>query len=194
MSAAVNFAFANRQIITYDIREAFSSYFDCPDTELDLGVVYDVAHNIAKFEKIEGRELLVHRKGAVRALPPGHTGNPAPYISSGHPVLVPGSMGTSSYVVVATPKIVDTFYSVNHGAGRVMSRREAKRTISTSMFKKQLGSVLYYGGKAANLLDEAPEAYKDIDMVISTLADIDMITKVARLSPLGVIKGDDGGR
>ncbi|NMB41507.1 MAG: RtcB family protein [Firmicutes bacterium] len=194
MSAAINFAFANRQIITYDIREAFSSYFDCPDTELDLGVVYDVAHNIAKFEKIEGKELLVHRKGAVRALPPGHTGNPAPYISSGHPVLVPGSMGTSSYVVVATPKIVDTFYSVNHGAGRVMSRREAKKTISTSMFKKQLGSVLYYGGKAANLLDEAPEAYKDIDMVINTLADIDMITKVARLSPLGVIKGDGGGR
>ncbi len=193
MSAAINFAFANRQVITCDVREAFSNYFGCPDKELDLGVVYDVAHNIAKFEEIEGKKLLVHRKGAIRALPPGHKENPAPYLSSGHPVIVPGSMGTSSYIVVAAPGIEETFYSVNHGAGRVISRREAKRTITTEMLREQLGTVLYYGDEEKNLLDEAPLAYKDIDMVIDTLAEIGMIDKIARLSPLAVIKGEGGG-
>ncbi|MGI6307800.1 MAG: RtcB family protein [Dethiobacteria bacterium] len=193
MSAAINFAFANRQIITYDIREAFGGYFHCSDTELDLGVVYDVAHNIAKFEEIEGRKILIHRKGATRALPPGHQGNPPVYRSYGHPVIIPGSMGTSSYVIVATPKVIETFYSVNHGAGRIMSRREAKRQITVEMLRKQLGSVLFLGDSEKNILDEAPRAYKDIDAVVNTLAEIGIIKKVARLSPLAVIKGEGGG-
>jgi tRNA-splicing ligase RtcB len=192
MSAAMNFAFANRQVITYDIREAFSKYFGCNDTDLDLGVVYDVAHNIAKFEEIEGKELLIHRKGAIRALPPGHIGNPAPYTSSGHPVIIPGSMGTSSYVIVAAPGVEETFFSVNHGAGRVMSRREAREKITGEMLREQLGQVLFYGDKEENLLDEAPQAYKDINSVVDTLAEIGMIIKVARLSPLAVIKGEGG--
>lgn len=193
MSAAINFAFANRQIITYDVREAFGDYFQCSDTELDLGVVYDVAHNIAKFEEIEGRKVLIHRKGATRALPPGHRGNPPVYRAYGHPVIIPGSMGTSSYVIVATPKVVETFHSVNHGAGRIMSRREAKRQITVEMLKKQLGRVLFHGDKKRNILDEAPKAYKDIDAVIDTLAEIGIIKKVARLTPLAVIKGEGGG-
>ncbi|NMB34687.1 MAG: RtcB family protein [Firmicutes bacterium] len=194
MSAAINFAFANRQIITHDVREAFGAYFDCRDTELDLGVVYDVAHNIAKFEEVEGRELLIHRKGATRALPPQHRGNPSAYRSSGHPVFIPGSMGTSSYIIVATPKVVETFYSVNHGAGRVMSRREARRQFDVEMLREQLGPIVFYGDRERNILDEAPQAYKDIDAVVDTLAEIGIIKKVARLSPLAVVKGGKGGR
>ncbi len=193
MSAAINFAFANRQIITYDVREAFSDYFDCSATEMDLGVVYDVAHNIAKYEEVEGRKLLIHRKGATRALPPKHRDNPAAYRSCGHPVFIPGSMGTSSYIIVATPQVLETFYSVNHGAGRVMSRREARRQITVEMLREQLGSIIFYGDRETNILDEAPRAYKDIDAVVDTLAEIGIIKKVARLTPLAVIKGEGGG-
>jgi tRNA-splicing ligase RtcB len=192
MAAAINFAFANRQVITFDIREAFAEFFSCSDAKLDLGIVYDLAHNIAKFEEIEGRRLLVHRKGAIRALPPGHRDNPAGYLTTGHPVIIPGSMGTSSYIVVAMPGAVDTFYSANHGAGRVMSRRAAKKNISKKMFREQMGKVLFYGVKENNVLDEAPQAYKDINEVINTLAEIEIIKKVARLVPLGVIKGEGG--
>lgn len=162
MSAAINFAFANRQIITYDVREAFEDYFQCRDTELDLGVVYDVAHNIAKFEEIEGREILIHRKGATRALPPGHPGNPSVYRSYGHPVIIPGSMGTSSYVIVATPKVVETFHSVNHGAGRIMSRRAAKKQITVEMLRKQLGKVLFHGDQEKIFLMKPPRPTKTL--------------------------------
>lgn len=192
MSAAINFAFANRQIITFDIRDAFSKYFGTDDVELDLGIIYDVAHNIAKFEEIENKKLLIHRKGATRALPPGHRQNPEPYLSTGHPVIIPGSMGTSSYVVTATSKAVETFYSANHGAGRVMSRRVARKEITPEMLRRQMGSVLFYGDKEKNILDEAPQAYKDINAVVETLAEIEIIRKVARLFPLAVIKGEGG--
>ncbi len=190
MAAAVNFAFANRQMITFDVRKALSSYFNCNDKELDLGIVYDVAHNIAKLERFEGKNLLIHRKGATRALPPGHPNNPQAYISTGHPVLIPGSMGTSSFVVVAEPPVESTFYSINHGAGRVMSRRSAKKQITVEDFQEQVKHVLYFGDRDKDLLDEAPRAYKDIDAVINTMVELGMIRKVARLFPLAVVKGE----
>ncbi len=191
MSAAVNFAFANRQLITYDIRNAFSAVFGCTDRELDLGIVYDLAHNIAKFEKVGDKRLLIHRKGATRALPPGHENNPAPYMKSGHPVIIPGSMATPSYVVTANRGAVDTFYSANHGAGRVMSRREARSSITAEMLRKQLGRVSFHGSQLKKITDEAPQAYKNINDVLGSLAEIGIVNKVARLSPLAVIKGEE---
>lgn len=191
MAAAVNFAFANRQLITYDIRNAFSTVFRCPDTELGLETVYDLAHNIAKFEKVEEKLLLIHRKGATRALPPGHENNPGAYMDSGHPIVIPGSMATPSYVVTANPGAAHTFHSANHGAGRAMSRRAARSTITPEMLKNQLGPVLFHGNRLTKITDEAPQAYKNIHDVLDTLANIGIINKVARLSPLAVIKGEE---
>ena len=189
MGCAVNYAFANRQIITHLVRESFAEVFACGDQELDLSVVYDVAHNIAKFEEHEGRKLLIHRKGATRALPPGHHQNPEVYRETGHPALLPGSMGTASYVVVGREAVKETFCSVNHGAGRLMSRGEARRSISERAFKESMGDILTNVVDGRRIIDEAPGAYKDIDRVVDVLSDIDMIKKVAKVVPLAVIKG-----
>ncbi|MFZ5650540.1 MAG: RtcB family protein [Bacillota bacterium] len=191
MACAVNFAFANRQVITHDVRRAFSHEFGCPPESLGLGVVYDVAHNIAKWEAHQGSKVLVHRKGATRALPPGHSANPDRYRFTGHPALIPGSMGTASYVVVGTPLAEESFYSVNHGAGRVLSRTAATKEISKEQFDSSMGGVLYNSRNYRDLLDEAPSAYKDIDKVVETLAATGMTKKVAKMRPLAVIKGKD---
>lgn len=190
MACAVNYAFANRQIITYAVREAFAEVFKQGDSRLGLDVVYDVAHNIAKFEEHDGRRLLVHRKGATRALPPGHPGNPRVYTASGHPALLPGSMGSASYVVVGRPGISETFCSVNHGAGRVMSRSAARKSISEQEFRTSMQGVLINAANYRSVIDEAPQAYKDIDRVVDVLADINLVNKVVRLTPLAVIKGE----
>lgn len=191
MACAVNFAFANRQLITHDVRCAFGDVFGCSPEELNLELVYDVAHNIAKWEKHGGQKVLVHRKGATRALPPGHPGNPAIYRHTGHPVLVPGSMGTASYILVGTDKAAESFYSANHGSGRTLSRTAAMKEISREQFEASMGGVLYNNRNYKDLLDEAPGAYKDIDQVVETLAAIGLVRKVARLRPLAVIKGKD---
>lgn len=191
MACAVNYAFANRQIITHAVRQAFADVFQADDKSLGLDVVYDVAHNIAKFEEHDGRQLLVHRKGATRALPPGHQHNPAIYKESGHPALLPGSMGTSSYIVVGKAGVTETFCSVNHGAGRMMSRGAARRKISAGQFHKSMGEVITNVGNYRQILDEAPPAYKDIDRVVNVLSDIDLVAKVARVLPLAVVKGAD---
>ncbi|MBE0466748.1 MAG: RtcB family protein, partial [Candidatus Desulforudis sp.] len=191
MACAVNFAFANRQTITHDVRRAFGKVLGRDPDELNMRIVYDVAHNIAKWEHHGGRRLLVHRKGATRALPAGHPGNPAPYRETGHPALIPGSMGTASYVLVGTPQAAETFFSVNHGAGRTLSRAAASRTITREQFEDSMGAVLYNTRQFAELADEAPPAYKDIDQVVQTLAEIGLTKKVARLRPLAVIKGKD---
>jgi len=190
MACAVNYAFANRQLLTHDVRLAFSEVMGEGDVSLGLDVVYDVAHNIAKFEEHSGRRMLIHRKGATRALPPGHPSNPPRYRDTGHPVIIPGSMGTGSFVTVGTENTRETFYSVNHGAGRVMSRTAARKRFDLGSFREQLGSVIYAGVAVRKVLDEAPEAYKDIDDVVETLAEIDITRKVVRLRPLAVIKGD----
>ncbi len=192
MAGCVNFAFCNRAMISYFIRQVFKKNFG---QELEL--LYDVAHNIAKWEEHERhekktgktRKILVHRKGATRALPAGHPKNPKKYKDTGHPAIVPGSMGTPSFVMVGLEKNKETFNSINHGAGRVMSRRQAKKTIQKETFQKQMANIVY--NKPFYVIsDEAPDAYKNIVEVIDTLVKAGLTKKVAKLVPLAVIKGD----
>lgn len=191
MACAANYAFCNRQIITHFIREAFTKVVKMPERDVGLDIVYDVAHNIAKSEVYQNRKLLVHRKGATRALPPDHEDNPAVYMETGHPAIIPGSMGTASYVVLGTNDIYKTFCSVNHGAGRVMSRKKARREFTTKQLQEQMKSVVTISRDIKSLLDEAPLAYKNIDDVIFTLVDAGLTKPIVRLKPLGVLKGED---
>jgi tRNA-splicing ligase RtcB len=195
MAASVNFAFANRQLIMYELEKMLTEFF--PGIKFNL--IYDVAHNIAKWESFgklrtspstdKQSQILIHRKGATRALPAGHPQNPKKYIKTGHPAIVPGSMGTSSYVLVGTPKARQTFFSVNHGAGRLMSRKQAFRNISKDQFEKSMGEIIY-NLPYSKIVDEAPDAYKNIEDVVDTLVEAGITRKVVKLSPLAVIKGD----
>lgn len=190
MAAAVNFAFANRQLMAHDIREAFGEVLSQdPKKDLGMTVVYDVAHNIAKFEEFEGRKILVHRKGATRAFPAGHPMLEEKYKTTGHPAIVPGSMGTPSYVMVGTAETRKSWYSVNHGSGRAMSRKQASRTITEEEFKKSMGEILYNARNWRLLVDEAPASYKNIIDVVETLVEAGLARKVAKMKPLAVIKG-----
>lgn len=192
MVAAVNFAFCNRHLIMHDVRQALIRHFQGNTRDLGMELLYDVAHNIAKFEKdIKGKKYLIHRKGATRSLPPQHPQNPEIYRATGHPVLVPGSMATSSYILVGTEKASETFYSVNHGAGRMMSRKQAKRTIQPQEFTKKLGSILTNFRDVAEVLDEAPMVYKDINLVVDTLVECGITQKVAQLEPIAVMIGKE---
>jgi len=190
MACAVNFAFCNRQWITDDIRHAFSEVLGGKSNDYGLDLVYDLAHNIAKFEQIGPRKLLIHRKGATRALPAGHSDNPAVYRDCGHPILIPGSMGTASFVIRARPPVEKTYYSVNHGAGRVLSRKAARRDIQPAQLQEALGDVLVMGRNLNAYLEEAPQAYKDIRAVVDTFTEIGFTGKIACLMPLAVIKGE----
>ena len=190
MACAVNFAFANRQIIMHDVIKVFLDVLGS-SRSLGMHMVYDVAHNIAKWEDHRGMRLLVHRKGATRALPAGHPGNPSVFSQTGHPVLIPGSMGTTSYVLVGRDRAIETFFSVNHGAGRTLSRNAAAKSITREQFEKSMGEVLYNSRNYRELVDEAPLAYKDVEEVVDTLVSLDFTKKVARLRPLAVIKGKD---
>jgi tRNA-splicing ligase RtcB (3'-phosphate/5'-hydroxy nucleic acid ligase) len=192
MRGAANFAFANRQIITHNVRECFKKFF--PTAKVD--VVYDVAHNIAKFEefKVNGKEkeLCVHRKGATRSFGPGRKELPRSYRRVGQPILIPGSMGTSSYVLVGTNEAREvSFASTAHGAGRVMSRRAAKNDLQLREVKKKLKErgVLLKAGSEKGILEEAPEAYKDVDEVVRVSDSLGLGKLVAKLRPLGVVKG-----
>lgn len=195
MAASVNFAFANRQIMTHFIRKIFTDFFQKENPQLNL--LYDVAHNIAKWEPFDfaqgkpssTKKILIHRKGATRALPAGHPLLPAKFKKTGQPAIIPGSMGTASYVSVGTPKAAETFFSVNHGAGRLMSRGEAFRSISKEKFENSMGKVIY-NLPFHRIADEAPDAYKDIDEVVETLVEAGITQKVAKLTPLAVVKGD----
>jgi tRNA-splicing ligase RtcB len=183
MSACVNFAFANRQLMTHFVRQAFTKLFG-----VNLNLLYDVAHNIAKWEQHQGKKLLVHRKGATRALPAAHPQNPKTYLTTGHPAIVPGSMGTSSYIMVGLPKNSQTFHSINHGAGRLMSRSQAKRTIKKEDFEKMMTGIIH--NKPLPLItDEAPQAYKDIEEIVAILVGAGLTKKIASLKPLAVISG-----
>jgi len=189
MNGAINFAFANRQMMTDKFRSVFTTLMKAKGIAADVRLVYDVAHNSAKWEIHRGKRVLVHRKGATRALPAGHADNPRRYAKTGHPAFVPGNMATGSYVLVGTPDAVKTYYSVNHGAGRAMSRTEAKKTISQQEFEKEMGEVIY--NKPFRVIsDEAPAAYKDLDLVIRTLEEAGVTRRIARLEPLMVVKGD----
>jgi tRNA-splicing ligase RtcB len=192
MKCAVNFAFVNRQMITHNIRHAFSKVFG--DEELEL--LYDVAHNIAKFEnhRIDGKkkELLIHRKGATRAFPKGREELPSVYMETGQPVIIPGSMGTSSYVLVGEEKGLDvSFGSTCHGAGRALSRHQAMKEFTSESVIDQLSKRNIYfrsdSRKAAS--EEAPGAYKDIDEIVKSVEDAGISRIVAKLRPIGVVKG-----
>jgi tRNA-splicing ligase RtcB len=196
MACAANYAFANRQVLAAGVREAFEQVLAGRVDDFDLFQVYDVAHNIAKFEEhvVDGKQMrfCVHRKGATRAFPPGFAGLPAEYRRVGQPVLVPGSMGTASYILVGTEKAMElTFGSTCHGAGRVMSRRQATRQVRGAELRERLErqGIAVRAGSMKRLAEEAPEAYKDVSQVVEVVHGLGIARKVARLSPLAVIKG-----
>ncbi len=192
MSAACNYAWANRQMITYYVRKAWQRVLG----KGKLKLLYDVAHNIAKIEEheINGEKtkLIVHRKGATRAFPPDSLEIPEEYREVGQPVLIPGSMGTSSYVCVGTQKSKQAFYTVNHGAGRVMSRRAALKTIRGEEVIRRLGQrgILVKCRSMKGIAEEAPMAYKDVHQVVDIVEKAGLARKVACLKPLAVIKGE----
>ena len=196
MGGAANFGFSNRQIITHRIRESFGSVLNQDPESLEMDIVYDVCHNIAKVEEhtIQGtrREVVVHRKGATRAFPAGRTEISNLYRDFGHPVIIPGTMGTASYVLVGTQKALDeTFGSTCHGSGRVMSRSRAVKQYSTQDVKSDLDSRGIYVKAATKyvLQEEAPKAYKDVDQVVKSVECAGLSKLVARLRPIGVMKG-----
>jgi len=196
MSCAVNYAFVNRQMITHWVRQSFEEAFKVSAEKMDLNLVYDVAHNIAKIEEhnVENKhvKVWVHRKGATRAFPPGHEAVPADYRETGQPVLIPGSMGTSSYVLVGTAKSMEiSFGSTAHGAGRMMSRAAAKRRFWGGDVKKDLEKrgIIVRSASSVVLAEEADPAYKDVDRVAAVSDAVGIAKRVARLVPLSVIKG-----
>jgi tRNA-splicing ligase RtcB (3'-phosphate/5'-hydroxy nucleic acid ligase) len=197
MYSALNFAWCNRQMITHWTRKAFERMFKISEQALDMQLVYDVSHNIAKVErhKVNGggtRDLVIHRKGATRAFPAEMQQLPAKYYSIGQPVIIPGSMGTASWVLLGNRKSFDlSFGSTAHGAGRTMSRTAAKRTHTVEGVRKSLESKGIYIKSLTKdgLVEETPDAYKDVDAVVDVSHSLGIATKVARLVPLGVIKG-----
>jgi len=192
MQAGANFAWCNRQLITHQVREGWTHLLGDP-RKAQLDLVYDVAHNMAKLEQHGGKEYIVHRKGATRSFGPGSKEIPEAYRDIGQPVLIPGSMGTASYVLVGTDKAMkETFGSCCHGAGRCMSRHEAKRTLDYNRIKNELEveqGIVIRAQSAGEILEEAPEAYKDVDEVVEVVEQVGIARKVARMKPLGVVKG-----
>jgi tRNA-splicing ligase RtcB len=196
MACAANYAFANRQLITHWVRETFERVMKMGPKRLQLDLIYDVCHNIAKMEdhEINGhrKRLCVHRKGATRAFPPGHPDVPEDYRDIGQPVLIPGDMGRCSYVLVGTEKaFTETFGSTCHGAGRVMSRHQAKRVARGRSITRELedrGIIVRSAGRAT-IVEEMSEAYKDVTEVVDVVHHAGISKKVAKLVPMGVIKG-----
>jgi len=196
MKGAANFAFCNRQLLTHLIRRSFDETLRGKVANAAVYQVYDIAHNMAKIEEheVDGRRMsvCVHRKGATRAFGPGSPVLPAVYRDIGQPVLVPGSMGTASWVLVGTEgSMAQSFGSTCHGAGRMMSRSRAKREVQGGELRRELESrgIRVRAGSLAGLAEEAPEAYKDVDRVIEVVHGAGIARKVARLVPVAVVKG-----
>lgn len=196
MKAAANYAFANRQTLAYHARRSFEEVFGAPVGSSHLRQVYDIAHNMAKLEthRIEGKQVMVcvHRKGATRAFGPGFSGLPPEYQPLGQPVLVPGSMGTESWILLGTTANDElTFGSTCHGAGRVMSRAKAKHTVRGDRLRDKLEQegICVRAGSMPGLAEEAPQAYKDVERVVETVSQAGIASKVARLRPVAVVKG-----
>src|SRR6516165_10696227 len=197
MRAAANFAWCNRQLLTHQAREVFARIFGKPWEQLGMELVYDVAHNIAKFEEHavgrgQTKQVCVHRKGATRAFPPGHPEIPAAYAAIGQPVIIPGSMGTASWVLAGQPGSMEqSFGTTCHGAGRLLSRTAAVKLAAGRRIDRELDSIgiiaRAHGHKG--LAEEQPAAYKDVDLVVDVVHKAGISKKVARLRPVGVIKG-----
>jgi tRNA-splicing ligase RtcB len=196
MACACNFAFANRQMMLHEVRGAFERVFHASWERLGVELVYDVAHNIAKREVhvVDGAELpmWVHRKGATRAFGPGRPDVPAAYRAVGQPVIIPGSMGTESWLLAGTETAMrETFGSTCHGAGRALSRHAAKKLKSGADVRRDLAArgIVVMAGSVGTLAEEAPYAYKDVAGVVDVVHEVGLSRKVARLKPLGVLKG-----
>jgi tRNA-splicing ligase RtcB len=196
MFAALNFAWSNRQMITHWTRKSFERVFKQSESDLDMKLVYDVAHNIAKVEKhkIDGKDrtVVVHRKGATRAFPANREEIPTKYRDIGQPVFIPGSMGTASWILLGKPNSMNlTFGSTAHGAGRMMSRSKARKTYTESEVKKSLSDkgIFVKSLTRDGVVEETPQAYKDVDSVVHVSHELGIATKVAKLLPIGVIKG-----
>jgi tRNA-splicing ligase RtcB len=196
MAAGANFAWANRQMITHAVRRSFQEVFRRPDTELDLAVIYDIAHNIAKVEvhrTEKGNEpVLVHRKGATRAFPAGRDEVPRAYRPFGQPVLIPGDMGTASYVLAGLPTSMErSFGSSCHGAGRRLSRHAAVRTFRYDEVTRSLSEhgITVRAASREGVTEEAPGAYKNVEEVVRVAEGAGLTRRVARLTPIGVVKG-----
>lgn len=196
MFAALNYAWSNRQMITHWTRKAFERVFKQTESDLDMKLIYDVAHNIAKVEKHkiggELRSVVVHRKGATRAFPQGRDEVPKKYRDIGQPVFIPGSMGTGSWILLGKPGSMDlSFGSTAHGAGRMMSRSAARRNFTEGQVQKSLSDkgIFIKALTREGVVEETPEAYKDVDAVANVSHELGIATKVAKLVPIGVIKG-----
>ncbi len=196
MSAAANYAFANRQAMMHWTREAFSKIMGQSPEDMDMRLIYDVAHNMGKVEEheIQGKrtKVVVHRKGATRAFPPGHSDIPSKYRSIGQPVIIPGTMGTASYILVGDQRSMElSFGSTAHGAGRFLSRTQAKRKFFGKEVQDQLASegIIVKATQGVVIAEEAPGAYKDVDEVVRVSDSLGIATMAVRLRPIGVIKG-----
>ena len=196
MRAAANYAWCNRQLLMWQAREVFADVFGRSWQELQMGLVYDVAHNIAKLEThrihAADKKVWVHRKGATRAFPPGHPEIPSQYLGIGQPVLIPGDMGRASWVLVGQPGSMEqTFGTTCHGAGRAMSRTAAVQRAAGRKIDLELANrgVIARARSWKGLAEEQPEAYKDVDLVVEVVHKAGLSKKVARMRPIGVIKG-----
>ena len=196
MFSALNFAWSNRQMITHWTRKSFERVLKQSESDLEMNLVYDVAHNIAKVEnhKIDGKErsVVVHRKGATRAFPANRDEVPKKYRDLGQPVFIPGSMGTSSWILLGQPNSMNlTFGSTAHGAGRMMSRTKARKSFTESQVKKSLSDkgIFVKSLTRDGVVEETPQAYKDVNAVVHVSHELGIATKVAKLVPIGVIKG-----
>jgi tRNA-splicing ligase RtcB len=196
MFAALNFAWSNRQMITHWTRKSFERVLKQSESDLEMNLVYDVAHNIAKVEKhtIDGKQksVVVHRKGATRAFPANKEEVPRKYRDLGQPVFIPGSMGTASWILLGQPNSMSlTFGSTAHGAGRTMSRTKARRDYTELQVKKYLSDkgIVVKALTRDGVVEETPQAYKDVDAIVNVSHELGIATRVAKLMPIGVIKG-----
>ncbi|MNI52052.1 RNA-splicing ligase RtcB [compost metagenome] len=191
MYSALNYAVVNRHLIAFGVREAFRDVFG---TKCELRTLYDLMHNYAWEEQSPSGAKFVHRKGATRALPAGHPDNPAVYAETGHPALIPGSMGTASYIMVGQPAGEENYYSICHGAGRIRSRSATKRLVSVREFSESLkvgkeDEIVVNQHSLEAIIDESPQAYKNVDEIIESVTGAGLAAVVAKCKPLAAIKG-----
>ncbi|MBO9610902.1 MAG: RtcB family protein [Paenibacillaceae bacterium] len=191
MYAALNYAVANRHLMAFAVRDALRELFG---SQAETSTLYDLMHNYACEENHGEAPVLVHRKGATRALPAGHSGNPAPYRETGHPALIPGSMGTASYLMVGAPEGLRNYHSICHGAGRVRSRSATKQLVTVDEFASSLrigqeDEIVLNHRALESLVDESPQAYKDVDQIIDSVVQARLASVVAKCRPLATVKG-----
>jgi tRNA-splicing ligase RtcB len=196
MACAANYAWANRQLLSHWTRKTFQEVLHQSPVQLGMRLLYDVCHNIAKIERFPAGdgtvELCVHRKGATRSLPAGHPAVPRPYAAVGQPVLIPGDMGTGSYILAGMPgALSETFWSDSNGAGRVMSRTQAVKASRGRAIAREMADrgILVMAGGKGTLAEEIPEAYKRVDEVVEVVHGAGLARKVARLRTVACIKG-----